>query len=106
MEIKTLFLSGLESLLNDVLDESISKKFFPIRVEISWNHEEKIFIVEEIEGETIPICSSCKSVRNEGQWEPVENYLLRKNIQCSHGICPPCAKKLYPDIYKKLHPDE
>ena len=52
----------------------------------------------------LPICSSCKNIRNdEGYWEQVENYIKeRSEADFSHGICPQCAKKLYPEIYKKL----
>ena len=42
----------------------------------------------------IPICASCKSVRNdEGYWEQVENYVRdRSEAQFSHGLCPECEK--------------
>jgi len=48
----------------------------------------------------IPICSSCKNIRNdEGAWDKLEEYISGKsNAQFSHGICPDCAKKLYPDL--------
>jgi hypothetical protein len=51
----------------------------------------------------IPICSSCKNVRNDsGYWEQVETY-IRDHSEAffSHGICPDCLKKLYPE-YKDL----
>lgn len=47
----------------------------------------------------LPICSSCKKIRNEaGDWERVETYIRRHVPQAdiSHGLCPACAKKLYP----------
>lgn len=49
--------------------------------------------------EIIPICSICKKVRtDEAYWEQVESYLMRHNrIKFSHGICPECMKKHYPD---------
>lgn len=51
----------------------------------------------------LPICSSCKNIRNDsGYWEKLESYLLENSgIIFSHSICPDCAQKLYPDIYKK-----
>ena len=45
----------------------------------------------------IPICSACKSVRNdEGFWIRVETY-VRDNSEAdfTHGICPECAMRLY-----------
>ena len=48
----------------------------------------------------IPICCSCKNVRNdEGYWEQVETYVKnRSSAEFSHGICPECYKKLYPEL--------
>lgn len=52
-------------------------------------------------GELLPICASCKSIRGEdGSWMSIEEYIdSRSNTQFSHGICPECARKLYPDFY-------
>ncbi|OPZ09809.1 MAG: GAF domain protein [candidate division BRC1 bacterium ADurb.BinA364] len=46
----------------------------------------------------VPICSSCKKIRNDkGDWHPVEHYLIRHpQADFSHGICPDCMDKLYP----------
>jgi hypothetical protein len=45
----------------------------------------------------IPICASCKNVRDdEGYWTQVELYIRdRSEAEFSHGICPACAEKLY-----------
>jgi hypothetical protein len=44
----------------------------------------------------IPVCSWCKSIRNDqGYYEKVEDYLSRiTGADLSHTICPSCAKKL------------
>jgi len=51
----------------------------------------------------LPICSSCKKIRDEaGHWTAIESYVRdRSEADFSHGICPECAKRLYPDYYKK-----
>jgi PAS domain S-box-containing protein len=51
----------------------------------------------------LPICSSCKKIRDDaGNWIAVEVYFRdRTEADFSHGICPECAKVLYPDYYKK-----
>jgi len=48
----------------------------------------------------IPICSGCKSVRNdEGYWERIESYLKQhSDAEFSHGMCPECQKKYFPDL--------
>ncbi|MFH1136493.1 MAG: hypothetical protein V1816_10475, partial [Pseudomonadota bacterium] len=50
----------------------------------------------------LPICSNCKKIRDdEGYWKQVEQYVEEhSSAQFSHGICPDCARLLYPDIFK------
>ncbi len=52
----------------------------------------------------IPICSSCKKIRDDsGFWTNVEHYIAaRSDVDFSHAICPDCMKKEYPKIYAKL----
>jgi PAS domain S-box-containing protein len=47
----------------------------------------------------LPICASCKNVRDDkGYWNQIETYIHNHSeAQFTHGICPECAKKLYPD---------
>jgi len=46
----------------------------------------------------VPICSSCKKIRDDkGYWNQVEKYVSdHTEAEFSHGICPDCAKKMYP----------
>jgi hypothetical protein len=48
----------------------------------------------------VPICSSCKKIRDDsGFWQQVEVYVIaHSDAMFSHGICPECIEKLYPDI--------
>jgi len=52
----------------------------------------------------IPICASCKKIRDDsGYWSQVEDYLqVHSDASFSHGICPDCMKKLYPDLIDKM----
>ncbi len=54
----------------------------------------------------IPICSSCKKIRNDsGFWSQIEAYISEhSDVEFSHGICPDCAQKLYPEFYKEKDP--
>ena len=47
----------------------------------------------------LPICTSCKKIRNnEGEWEEIEEYVhAHTEADFSHGMCPSCTKKLYPE---------
>jgi PAS domain S-box-containing protein len=50
----------------------------------------------------LPICASCKKIRNEDEyWENVENYFKEHlDLDFSHGLCPDCARKLFPSSFK------
>ena len=48
----------------------------------------------------IPICASCKQIRDDkGYWNQIESYIRdHSEAEFSHGICPECMKKLYPNM--------
>ncbi len=48
----------------------------------------------------IPICASCKKIRNDGGfWQQLEEYIgEHSEAEFSHGICQHCVKKLYPGV--------
>jgi hypothetical protein len=52
----------------------------------------------------IPICSSCKKIRNDtGSWTQLELYLKEHSeAEFSHGLCLDCMRKLYPGLSKKV----
>jgi hypothetical protein len=56
----------------------------------------------------IPICASCKKIRYDKEhWKQIELYIKEhSDAEFSHGICPECAEKLYPEYnpYKKNKP--
>ena len=60
----------------------------------------------------LPICASCKKIRDDqGYWNQIEEYISdHSEAQFSHGICPDCMRKLYPeiadDILGELEKDE
>ena len=56
--------------------------------------------VKQLRG-LLPICASCKNIRDDqGYWESIETFISsRSDTTFTHGICPDCATKLYPDFY-------
>ncbi len=52
----------------------------------------------------LPICLHCKAIRNDKDyWQSVEMYIkAHTDAAFSHGICPDCAKKHYPDFYEEI----
>lgn len=56
----------------------------------------------------LPICASCKKIRDEqGHWHQIEAYIREHSeAQFSHGICPECARELYPDFCEATEWDD
>jgi hypothetical protein len=54
--------------------------------------------IKQLKG-ILPICASCKQIRtDDGYWMNVEKYFAtHSDLEFSHGICPECMTKLYPD---------
>ena len=48
----------------------------------------------------LPICAGCKKIRDDkGYWNQVESYIQKHSeAKFSHGMCPDCIKKWYPDL--------
>lgn len=67
--------------------------------ELTRKVEEAVASVQVLRG-LIPICMSCKRIRSdEGFWEQIEAYIrAHSEADFSHGICPACVRKLYPDL--------
>lgn len=51
----------------------------------------------------IPICSHCKQIRDQGgSWHEPDVYLREQfHVKFTHGICPPCVKKLHPEYFSR-----
>jgi hypothetical protein len=50
----------------------------------------------------LPICAACKKIRDDkGYWNQIEEYLSEHSeAEFSHGICPECARRLYPGYHR------
>jgi hypothetical protein len=61
--------------------------------------QEALTMVKLLSG-LLPICASCKKIRDDkGYWTQIESYIRdHSEAEFSHGICPDCLKKLYPEI--------
>jgi len=61
--------------------------------------------IKQLEG-IIPICMFCKNIRSEDtSWEQIETYITdHTDAFFSHGICPSCLAKNYPELVDKMTP--
>lgn len=76
---------------------------------LAWRHlyaEQQVNVLQNL----LPTCASCKKIRDDrGYWSQVEEYLeTHTQTMLTHGICPECTQKWYPDFYPQVaeqHPD-
>ena len=50
----------------------------------------------------LPTCASCHRIRDEnGAWSNMESYIREHSeANFSHGVCPECTARLYPDYHR------
>ncbi|MGB2697546.1 MAG: response regulator [Candidatus Zixiibacteriota bacterium] len=58
--------------------------------------------VKQLKG-LLPICMFCKKIRNDkNYWQKIEDYIAKHSeVDFSHGICPECLEKQYPEYVKR-----
>jgi DNA-binding NtrC family response regulator len=63
--------------------------------------QEALATVKKLGG-LLPICASCKRIRDDkGYWKRLEQYIQEHSeASFSHGLCPSCAHKLYPEAFE------
>lgn len=100
----------VDSLLQISVD--LEKKVDELRGEVTAHEraeQEKERLIGELQGAlneiktlrgVVPICSSCKKIRDDqGFWNQIETYIRdHSEAEFSHGLCPDCAKTLYPGV--------
>ncbi len=89
-------------ILRDITPE---KQLETEREELIHNLQDALAQVKTLSG-LLPICANCKNIRDDqGYWHQVEVYIRdHSKANFSHGICPECARKLYPGLYGKGKP--
>lgn len=45
----------------------------------------------------LSVCAWCRRIREEGEWLPLERYIEKRNLRLTHGICPECAARHFPE---------
>ncbi len=80
---------------------------------IEFNNQHFVLLVLEDVSELmslrriVPMCAGCRKVRDDQEyWQQVDLYFKRHlNIDVSHGICPDCAARLYPELSEPHTPE-
>jgi PAS domain S-box-containing protein len=89
-------ITGIRSTIQDITERKQAEEE---REKLILDLQEAIAKVKVLSG-MLPICASCKKIRDDkGYWKQIEVYIRdHSEVEFSHGICPDCMKKLYPDF--------
>jgi tetratricopeptide (TPR) repeat protein len=86
---------------HDILQKEISerRKMEQEREKLIAELQESLNSIKTLRG-LIPICANCKKIRDdEGYYIQVEEYISNhSHAVFSHGICPDCMARLYPEM--------
>ena len=82
-----------------IVDISKQRKIEREREKLIAELKDALSRVKKLSG-LLPICAGCKKIRDDtGYWNQIESYLHHHSeAEFSHGLCPDCAKELYPDL--------
>ena len=88
---------GIRSIIQDITDRKQAEEE---REKLIRELQTALLKVRTLSG-LVPICASCKKIRDDkGYWNQIEGYISEHSAaEFSHGICPECAKRLYPELY-------
>jgi len=117
--VSTDFISNiLRAFSISMLPWSIAFMILNALIGLSWGKlkqtdEEKSKVIEKLQQALervktlsgfLPICASCKKIRDDrGYWNRIEAYIEKHSeAEFSHGICPECARKLYPEYFFEM----
>lgn len=87
--------NGLSIFVRDITEHRRADRE---REELIFQLQDALTNVKTLKG-LLPICANCKRIRDDqGYWRTVETYVRdHTEAEFTHGLCPDCARKLYPD---------
>lgn len=100
--VSTFLLVSFFSYLIESFRERTQKKLVKERMKLVEEKERLLKAMDEIKilRGILPICSYCKSIRNDnGYYEQIEKYIHdHSGVDFSHTICPKCLNEHFPDL--------
>lgn len=92
----------------ELVQEGLTKEIYLLVTTAPFSHQGNsrvLLILEDISElmelkSILPICAHCKKIRDDQKfWQSVEKYFGdHLDLEFSHGICPDCAQKFYPEF--------
>ena len=92
-------------ILSSIADITARKQAEVERERLVEERERALREIKTLSG-LLPICMSCKKIRDDkGYWNQIEIYIRsHSQAEFSHGLCPECAHKLYPEYGNSAEP--
>jgi hypothetical protein len=103
MSATVIVIRGEQCVLSSVSDITERRRSEEERERLLRERENTIAEVKVLSG-LLPICSSCKKIRDDtGYWNQIESYIrTHSQAEFSHGLCPDCMEKIYPGMASRL----
>jgi hypothetical protein len=97
------FAKNLSEVNDELMSEIDERKQVEAVLTEERNRLQKALVEIQTLSGMLPICSSCKKIRDDkGYWNQIESYIMaHSQAQFSHSICPKCAESLYSGYIKK-----
>jgi len=94
----TITIRNEKCVLSSISDITARKQAEAERERLLAEREKALSEIKVLSG-LLPICMSCKQIRDDqGYWNKIELYIRsHSQAEFSHGLCPACAHKLYPE---------
>lgn len=85
-------------------EELVQRQKIEADLQVEKNKLEKALAQVKTLSGFLPICTSCKKIRDDkGYWNQIESYIRdHSEAQLSHSICPDCFKRLYPEMAEEM----
>ncbi len=89
---------AMEEGVDDFLTKPLDLEALRLRLRVAERIVSLTERVRTLEG-ILPMCSYCRRIRDErGGYQSLEDFVSDKTpAQFSHGVCPDCAQKHFPD---------
>ncbi len=92
------FMEAMDAGADDYMQKPANKELLGVRLRVA---ERILSLGAEVNTlkELIPVCSYCRRVRrDDNAYESIEAYISKNSsIRFSHGLCPDCVAKHYPE---------
>ena len=95
------YTNAMDEGVDDFLQKPLDVETLRMRLRVGERIVRLTERVRTLEG-ILPMCAYCRRIRDEkGSYSGIEEYVSdRTSARFSHGVCPECAQKHFPDLAK------